>query len=572
MSLILWYKVVIEESSAAGGLLAGAASLLGLGLPVTVSSDVYSGSYILDATINLEMKSGATASTFEVKLINLPKDMVNTIKDKQKSGLAQKPPQPLQVKVFLGYLEDLPLLTATDPVMVGAVRRLKSEVNGNGLLETTLIGEEISGYKLRTKTAFEKSWPGQTAGDQVLKDILQDTGVDLADGHGLSAIQFQDFTLKEGNRLLALNKFAQQKQVRAPLVIRDQKLFIKDSVGAGAPVATFSADENLVSQLERQENEEITDEPGKKATDPITATARTAQQVVVLGNPKLRAGQQVTLKLPDDTSDTYRIINVKHSFSNVSGGYTCVVLLVHAEPGKLAEVPVGVEALADTLQNATTRPTSSLIDVGQVKSYTAGKDKHVATLDYGQSPQDDSIAASVQTPVDETVQLINTPMLAPFAFHKTGLIVPTYPKMRVLLAHNRGEVRDAVIAGFLWSNEPAYERPQSQAGDYWLCLPTELDNDGLPTGKGANDLTDSTGRRIIQSKAFQIFVADDQLPAVGVRPTPPDASTLVIEHQSGAKITIDKDGKITIETKSKELALTNGSVTLSLNGSTVEVK
>jgi hypothetical protein len=572
MSLILWYKVVIEENSAAGGLLAGAASLLGLGLPVTVSSDVYSGSYILDATINLEMKSGATASTFEVKLINLPKDLVNTIKDKQKSGLAQKPPQPLQVKVFLGYLEDLPLLTATDPVMVGAVRRLKSEVNGNGLLETTLIGEEISGYKLRTKTAFEKSWPGQTAGDQVLKDILQDTSVDLADGHGLSAIQFQDFTLKEGNRLLALNKFAQQKQVRAPLVIRDQKLFIKDSVGAGAPVATFSADENLVSQLERQENEEITDEPGKKATDPITATARTAQQVVVLGNPKLRAGQQVTLKLPDDTSDTYRIINVKHSFSNVSGGYTCVVLLVHAEPGKLAEVPVGVEALADTLQNATTRPASSLIDVGQVKSYTAGKDKHVATLDYGQSPQDDSVAASVQTPVDETVQLINTPMLAPFAFHKTGLIVPTYPKMRVLLAHNRGEVRDAVIAGFLWSNEPAYERPQSQAGDYWLCLPTELDNDGLPTGKGANDLTDSAGRRIIQTKAFQIFVADDQLPAVGVRPTPPDASTLVIEHQSGAKITIDKDGKITIETKSKELALTNGSVTLSLNGSTVEVK
>jgi len=170
------------------------------------------------------------------------------------------------------------------------------------------------------------------------------------------------------------------------------------------------------------------------------------------------------------------------------------------------------------------------------------------------------------------VQLHNKPIASPFAFHQCGLIVPIYPKMRALLAHNRGLVNDAIVVGFVWPENPMQERPKNEAGDYWLCLPTELGNDGLPTGKGVNDLTDSTGRRVIQAKAFQVLVADDKLPEVGVRPTPPDANTLVIEHESGAKITIDKGGKITIETKSKELALTNGSVTLTLNGSTVEIK
>ena len=574
MSIILWYKVVIEEPQSEGGLLAGAASLLGLGFPLRISSDVYSGSYILDARISLEMKSGATASTFDVTLLNLPKDLVDKIKDKQTSGLAKKPPQPLQVKIYLGYLEDLPALTATDPVMVGAIRRLKSEVNGSGLLETTLSGEELSGYTLRTNTKFAKAWSGKTAAVQVLKDILDGTAVSLADGHGLS-MSVEDYTLTARNRLDALQAFAQKQGIDAPLVIRDSKLFIKNSVGAGQPIATLSADENLVSQLERQDAELLTDQPDEQLNSQAASTAQMAQQVVILGQPKLRAGQQVQLRLPDGSSHSYRMGNVKHLFSSSpdgGGGYTCELILIDVPPGSNADIAVGVEALAKTLEKTAARTAPVLLDIGQVKSYTAGKDKHVVTLNYGQSPESATIAASVQTAVDDSVQLHNMPMLAPFAFHKTGLIVPIYPAMRALLAHNRGQVRDAIVTGFLWPNEPAYERPQSKAGDYWLCLPTELDGTGLPTGKGVNDLTDEQGKRIIQAKSFQVLVADDALPEVGARPTPPDTGTLVIEHQSGTKIMIDKDGNISIETNSKKLSFTNGSVTLALNGASVEIQ
>ena len=81
----------------------------------------------------------------------------------------------------------------------------------------------------------------------------------LADGHGLS-MSVEDYTLTARNRLDALQAFAQKQGIDAPLVIRDSKLFIKNSVGAGQPIATLSADENLVSQLERQDAELLTDQ------------------------------------------------------------------------------------------------------------------------------------------------------------------------------------------------------------------------------------------------------------------------------------------------------------------------
>jgi hypothetical protein len=297
--------------------------------------------------------------------------------------------------------------------------------------------------------------------------------------------------------------------------------------------------------------------------------------MTVLGHPGLRVGQVATVKDVEQVpKGTLRINQLVHRFSTRSG-YTCEVKLVVAEPGQPPRNNMGVQGLIDRVLDVveSTQSQRPALDMGQIKEYVPGKQqKHRATLDYGQSPPVDAVAPSTETPVDQTVQLYNKPIASPFAFHQCGLIVPIYPRMRALLAHNGGRVNDAIVAGFVWPENPAHERPKNEVGDYWLCLPTELNNDGLPTGKGANDLTDRNGCRVIQVKAFQLLVADDELPAVGARPTTPEAGTLVIEHQSGAKITIDQDGKITVETKSKELALTNGSVTLSLNGSQVEVK
>jgi hypothetical protein len=66
-------------------------------------------------------------------------------------------------------------------------------------------------------------------------------------------------------------------------------------------------------------------------------------------------------------------------------------------------------------------------------------------------------------------------------------------------------------------------------------------------------------------------VGTDALPDVGSRPDPPDDDTITIEHASGTTITIDADGQVTITTDNKGITLTNGSVSLKVDGSQVAV-
>jgi hypothetical protein len=210
--------------------------------------------------------------------------------------------------------------------------------------------------------------------------------------------------------------------------------------------------------------------------------------------------------------------------------------------------------------------------VGQVTAYKPGKDsKHLTDLNYGQHPQSNVVAPSVASPVDHDVKLHSKPIAAPFAFHKVGLVTPVYPGMRAVLSHNRGLVNDAVISGWLWSEQPRYEPPANEPGDYWLALPTELGPDGLPTGKGANDLIDAKGRRVVQVRALHVQVGGPKLPDVGARPTVPADDTVTIEHHSGTTIKISSDGEVTITTDHKTLTITNGQVSLKLDGAKVAV-
>src|SRR5207302_1728691 len=111
--------------------------------------------------------------------------------------------------------------------------------------------------------------------------------------------------------------------------------------------------------------------------------------------------------------------------------------------------------------------------------------KHLVTLNYGQSEGSDAVVPSVEAPVDTDTQLHDKPIASPFAWHKCGLVVPVYPTMRALLAHNKGQANDAAVAGFLWAEKPRQDRPKNKAGDYWLCLPTEIDPaGGKPMGAG----------------------------------------------------------------------------------------
>jgi hypothetical protein len=262
-----------------------------------------------------------------------------------------------------------------------------------------------------------------------------------------------------------------------------------------------------------------------------------------------------------------------HSFTT-SHGYTAEVGIIAASAGQRATVAVGVQLAADRVRETIDRVRDDhpAIDMGEVTEYAAGAEgKHTAALHYAQTPDRAVLAPSIASPIDPTVELHGTPIASPFAFDRTGLVVPVYPKMRALLAHNRGLVNDAVVAGFVWPDNPVLRRPANKPGDYWLALPTRLGADGLPQGAGANDLTDAGGHRVIHAAGLTILVGTDALPEVGTRPDPPTDASITIEHQSGTTITIDPGGAVTITTNNKAISLTNGKVKLALDGKSVAV-
>lgn len=568
MGFIIWYKVEFKEQIGSGGALAQAGNALPLGpsFPLQVSNDVFNGKYILDADITVKMTPTETVDTFTITLTNLPTDVADALKAKQVEGLKEGH-QPLVVEIYLGYFDDLSMSRPIS-VMTGAVLSVKKTVNQNGILNTVIEGQEIGGYKLRT-TCKPYDSKKVTAND-LLQQISKMAHVPVADGSGLSPnLEWPNFTTTPKNGLEALRELADY--AKAPLVIRDDTIYIGLSVGKDkAP--PFDQDLNIVNQDEVQDIEEI-DEPCDKRKDGKVRTKSTkCYKLTVLGDPRLRVGLSAELK--NSASKNCRIMEVTHIFST-SRGYTCELALVEAQAGeKVAEKMTGANGLVrrfrDVAENVQSQKQA--IDVGEVKDYEAGSQKkHLATLKYSQSAPPSNVAPSVEVEVNEAPLLHSKPIVSPFAWHKCGLIVPVYPGMRALLAHNLGLTNDAVVAGFLWSETPLYDRPKNDPGDYWLCLPTKLGSDNQPTGKGVNDLIDKDGLRVIQAKGLHIFVGDNKLPDVGERPQVPSAQTIVIEHESGTSITIASDGAVKIETKGKDISLTNGGVTLKLGSSGVEV-
>lgn len=613
MGVIIWYKVEFLGIKSPHSI-----------LPLTISNDVYSGTFIVDADITLKMAAGVIVDTFEIKFTNLPDEVADLLKDKAtavpEKGLgeeflaitesvtatevkakkeAKAKQNPLQVEIHLGYFDDFGWFRRSNPVMKGAVSAVRNKPNEDGLLVTTVKGKELTGYRLSIN---KKSYSKDTITvKELVAEIAQDAGVTVVSGTGPAAvyapdITLDDFTLKTSNGMAALRKVAEIANV--PLVVGDGKIFIGPAVGGSGQPVSFHKQINIVELGE----EVSVDSNNKDESDSYL-------NLTVLGDPKLRAGQSAVvskdpkvsldplllqhLSLKTGTPDQYIIASVIHSFSTQSG-YTCKLALVTAKDAQnVAKNFVGAYGLLRRFFDAAEKAEKPAIDIGEVKEY---REKHLTTLNYGQELLPSEIAPSVKTKVNDNVLLINKPISSPFAWHKCGLIVPVYPGMRALLAHNLGLTNDAVVAGFLWPEEnPAYDRPKNLPGDYWLCLPTELDENQQPAGKGVNDLTDQSGLRVIEARGLRILVGNDKLQDVGERPSVPEAQTIVIEHQSGTKISIGSNGALNIvvpqqETKTetsiqigsdgalnievakgKEMSMTNGSVTLKLTGETVSI-
>ena len=569
MGFVIWFKLEVPGAGPRGL------------LPLRVSNDVLSGDYILDADIRVDLVAGAAASSFTAVLANLPADVADTLKSKHRDGGKA---QPLQVTISLGYFDDP--ATQARPVLNGVVNSIRTRVNGDGLLETELRGTELAGYWLLNTpaqvalsgTQSLDKWVQQVA-DQANKKAGGQPKIAVPDGSGLPEVT--DFTLRNGSGLDALRTIAETAQ--APLVIADGAILIGQNVGGRGRVV-FSAQDNIVSLDRLQEDPE--DQPpsappgngdGATAAD-SAAAARTSVDLTVLGDPGIRAGQAAEL-VPADPRDAIsgplRVERARHNFST-HRGYTCDVTVVVAKPGERAKRLTGAHGVVDRIRDLaeTVREQRPALDVGQVASYDAGADgKHLATLRYGQSPPADAVAPSVEVAVDPEPQLHGKPIASPFAFHKCGLVVPVLPGMRALLAHNRGLVNDAVVTGFLWAEKPRLEPPQNAAGDWWLCLPTGLDGDGLPAGKGVNDLTDKAGLRVIQAKGLRITVGEGTLPDVGTRPEVPGdlGAKLLIEHESGTTLTIASDGAVTLDAGGKDIILKSGAASITLSGGKVQL-
>lgn len=567
MSFAIRYSLTLAEQKPSGGpgsagalrtdAAAEAGPLAALGglttLPLTVSNDVFGGSLVLDADITVTMGEGAVASTFEVVLVNLPAETVTMLRD----ALARRP---LAATVRLGYFDDPD--AGRHPVMAGRVVKLASWVAEDGLSRVRLTGQEAGGYALRMTPAGDHR-AQSTDGLEFAGKVVDAAGLTLAKGSALKT-ELKDHTVRHPTALGALRELADT--ARAPVVIRDGEVLIGPAVGAGdpAPVA-FDPEVNLVTYGDAQGEETLVVAPGEERP-PV----RNSVNLVVLGHPDLRVGQVAAFhRFPDAPAGPLRVNRLVHRFG-VRTGYVCEVQLVAARAGEFVEAVDGVRAFTDRLDAGAERALLARpsVDVGEVSAYKAAG--HQVSLSYGQSPPPSMSMPSVTGPVGDDV-LLDKPVAAPFAFGPCGLMTPVYPGMRALLAHNRNLVNDAAVVGYLWPRTPGARAPSPEPGDYWLALPTGTGSDGQPTGPGVNDLTDAKGGRIVQARGLHILVGTPKLPQVGTRPTPPDDDSITIEHHTGTTIEIDPAGAVTVRTKGSGIKLTNGTVSLSLDGASVQV-
>jgi hypothetical protein len=307
--------------------------------------------------------------------------------------------------------------------------------------------------------------------------------------------------------------------------------------------------------------------------DTPDASALDGQDFKVAGVSSLRPGDLVTLG-----DKQYRVDSVTHELKR-DGGYQCWGRAL--SPGasqnatQKAARPSAAKVALQMGQNLAQRERQRpAVSAGDVKDYTAGQ--HTTTVNTGQDVKPEMVSPSVQAPLrSDPVPLPDKPIASPFSFGSCGLIVPVYPKMRALLVHGWHEPDDAIIDGFLWTSQ--MKPPPNQQGDWWLCLPTDLDADGLPSGSTVDDLVTKDGQRVIQVKGMKITIGAGLLNSTGSRPSPGSDESLTIQAGQDTTITL-KDGQIQVAKSSTSMTvadgkieLTDGTVTMTINGGKVSI-
>jgi hypothetical protein len=190
--------------------------------------------------------------------------------------------------------------------------------------------------------------------------------------------------------------------------------------------------------------------------------------------------------------------------------------------------------------------------------------------------------ADIKRPSDSEAH--GVPYLTPFAWGKTGLVLPRYPGMRVALTHNRFDQSDPIDLGAIW--QTGHGPVEAEDGDWWLSLPADNPTGNEPgdkttgspedySGTCSNDLIDSNGNRVIEVGALIVRVGKQDLRAAGGRPDKPkeaEKDSVTIESTSESatwKLQIKQNGEITLQGKAITLKATD---TLTLDAPKVQVQ
>lgn len=579
MGVILWHQVEVAGDR--------------------VSSDVLGGELILDADIRVTYGIGLPGR-FTVSLHDLPLAAATKL-----AGLVEDVPAGpdggVPISLALGYLDGGPQAQ----VLAGRVERVSATAAERPV--TTLSGGEEAAYRLLNQLTVDTPGPPATIanGTQKIAPAVLVGRVAQAAGVGVRApvtptdVQLSKLSLKGRHALDLVEQLSDL--LEAEWLALDGELHFGTALAASEASGLPSPpDPSALAELALGEDCLVTYSPFETARlasfTPLVIGRRApgrervgvpAQETVsafdftVMGLPTLRAGQLVTVTVQDYGSPftAFRIIDVTHEYSRQSG-YACTGRAVRFEPAgppganrryTAAARGASPEGFIDrmTQRSLALQRTQPAVEAAGVESSVPAR--RVATLRTGQQPEPAHVAPSVDAGIDPSgPELFDKPLLAPFAWHQVGLSVPVYPGMRALVAHSHSACQDAVLAGFLWANEPAMKPPPAAATDWWLCLPTKLGSDDLPDGGGANDLVAGDGRRVIECASLNLRVGSTLLTPLGKRPNEAAADVLLVEHTSKTKVTIAADGAVTVEAV-KPITLTDGKVKLEIGGGKVKV-
>jgi len=486
---------------------------------VPVSTDFF------EADVTVTMDATEASNTFDICVYGMGDDIYSLL-------TVQK----TIVHITLGYDDG-----DTAEVMTGLLTE-KSLEAGDQWYQATLKGVDFVFDQLQRPAALvANDFQGQTVGD-VASAICQKIGIDTQipnKGPTLETRTFNDATpFAALNTLAGIAGFTLQA--------KDGKLWMGSPDALGV-TQTTAIDDGATSK------------PVATRGATAAASAMDGQDFAIAGVPALRPSDLVTLG-----TNSLRIQSITHKLTR-ERGYVCSGRALSpsatADDAQKAGKPSASGVARQLGQNLAQRDRSRpAVDVGDVASYTAGK--HTATFSLGYDTKPDMVSPTIKgTLRDKPTSLNNKPIASPFAFDNCGLVVPIYPGMRALMAHGWNEPEDAVASGFVWTGDMT--PPQNVAGDWWLCLPTELGGDGKPTGTATNDLITQDGQRVIELKGLTISIGSGLLSNVGQRPSPASDESLTIQSD---------DNKTQVTLKQGEVTVTDGTATLTVGGSTGQIK